>query len=132
MLSYVRAVLRADTPSDAADLTSLRPPPRGPSTKTTPPPLPRPAGRLLQQTPCLSRPPVAVSSALVRRAGSCVLQLVKPALRAAVGASQYSVCTPNGLESVLFGVRAAMEGQGKWLLQLDVANAFNEVSRERI
>ena len=72
------------------------------------------------------------SSTLVRLAGSCLLEATKPALRTAVGPSQYGFTTPNGLEAILFGVRAAREGQGHWLLQLDVANAFNEISRERI
>ena len=52
--------------------------------------------------------------------------------RAAVGASQYCVKTPDGIEAVLFGIRAAREQRNCWNLQLDFANAFNEVSRQRI
>ena len=54
------------------------------------------------------------------------------AIRAAVGASQYCVKTLNGIEAILFDNRAAREQRNSWRLLLDIANAFNGVSRQRI
>ena len=130
VLAYVQAVVSADVPADAADFLS---------SATLWPFLKEDQAAVAAARACAGETtfvpptrPVAVSSALARLAGASLLAATTPAIRAAVGPSQYCVKTPDGVEAVLFGVRAARESRNLWTLQLDIANAFNEVSRQRI
>lgn len=76
--------------------------------------------------------PVAVSSVLVRLTRAFLLIATVLALSATVGSSQHCIKTRNGVEAILFGVNVARECGRAWTLQLDVANDYNELSRQRL
>ena len=129
-MAFVQAVISADVPDDAADFLS---------SATLWPFLKEDQAAVAAARACAGETPfipptrpVAVSSALVRLAGASLLTAMTPAIRSAVGPSQYCVKTPDGTEAVLFGVRTARESRNLWTMQLDITNAFNEVSRQRI
>ena len=134
LLEYARTLLRADVPDKIADfLASATLYPFNKKDEDT-------VDRLRDQavrdevgdTFFPPTRPVAVASVLVRMATSALLEATLPALKQAVGSAQYGIKTPDALDKIIFGVRAAMEGlRGAVTVHLDMKNAFNEVSRER-
>ena len=134
LLQYIGAIVRADVPPVIADyLASATLFPFNKQRESTVDELREQAQISDPDTPFTPPTrPVAVSSVLVRMASSCLLEAMLPAIQQAVGNAQYGIKTPDALEKIIFGVRAAMEGlRGSVTVHLDMKNAFNEISRER-
>ena len=134
LLKYIGTIIRADVPPEIADyLASATLFPFNKQRESTIDELREQAQIENPDTP-FSPPtrPVAVSSVLVRVASSCLLESMLPSIQQAVGNVQYGIKTPDALEKIIFGVRAAMEGlRGTVTVHLDMKNAFNEISREQ-
>lgn len=72
--------------------------------------------------------PIAPESALIKVAGLCALELVRPALTASLFAHQYGVGRPGGTERAVHRVRYHLLLH-RFGVTLDVKNAYNSVYR---
>ena len=77
--------------------------------------------------------PVAIGESLMRLGGKALCLQLRQALQDRLKPHQLGVATPAGCETTVLALRALREIKPEWgILQIDVANAFNTVSRSAI
>ncbi len=77
--------------------------------------------------------PIAIAEVLQRLVSRAIALQMRDAFQQFFSPLQYAVSTPGGCESIIAGVRALLDVDPELLvLQVDLANAFNEVDRVAI
>ena len=76
--------------------------------------------------------PIALGEAMLKFAEVCILEMASARIRRLLEPQQVGCRTPGGAEAAIEALRAAAGGRGVAVLQLDLKNAYGQISRDEM